>query len=606
MSQKTALLKQIENLNVNQLAEALEFNGYAECVGAIRSKNVDGQEFLKLTELNISLWRLPTVHARRLWSFIQQIKEDPKQFLMNIEKLTPKVNKSKFSPNGKPFVLEKPSNISNYFQKSVQLTGKDEMIQKEKTETSSSTLSKKESNQLKNKLELVFRKEASEVPNSSFVYSQRQPQLPPKPDYLKLENTENLEQSKQTEEEENDFNDGYLSPISKRKDNMITKENEKESSTGYENLEIRPQVIENKYEEQIVKPLRPVAQERPLPPIPKVEDYTRSFVPNVNHTTDDEELAHYAPVIDDETLDTTRKGNNEFLNSKQVLVCNTTTIDDEELAEYASVLEEEEEIKTPIAPISKNYNYHRPLPPVPVQFPPTANVNERPPVSIPTEDQKLTKFLAAGPTVTMQHLSAVKLKPRAVLPKSPNALPKFSNTLPKPPINLPKPPLEIVSPDLLLATQNDFASSSDEIHIQLRHSPIPLNVHSEQNPNMPEKIKDSFYTEIDLATLSCYRETDRRGARMLLSGLEDGAFLIRPSRQTEFVCTLSIMTGIKMYNLGVEKRSDGTFAFSTVVEDFQQPKLYSIGELIDYYSKTPMHLSGKYITLKNILPQNRH
>lgn len=110
---------------------------------------------------------------------------------------------------------------------------------------------------------------------------------------------------------------------------------------------------------------------------------------------------------------------------------------------------------------------------------------------------------------------------------------------------------------------------------------------------------------VDLATLPSYRETDRKGARRLLSGLDDGAFLIRPSRQNEYVCTLSIMTAVKMYNLGVEKKSDGTFAFSTVEENFQQPKLYSIGELITHYSKTPIYLSGEYIKLKDILSRSR-
>lgn len=450
---------------------------------------------------------------------------------MNIEKLAPKVNKSKF-------VSEKPPTISNYFQKSVQLTERNEIIQTENTETSFSTLSKQKSKELKNKLELVFRKEPTEAPNSSFIYSQRQPQVPPRPDNLKLGNTEDLKQSKQTKDEEDDFNDGYLSPINKRKSDTTTKENEKKSSAnivrsnsnsstgnlflnkfrkGYENLEVRPQVIENKYEEQTVKPPRPAPQERPLPPIPKGVDNTKPLVPNLDHTTDDEELPHYVPVIEDEVPEpiskgkintVTRKesfnrplpeipfqGSKEFLNSKQVLINNSNiTTNDEELAEYTPVLEEEEETKTPTVPITKNYNYHRPLPPVPVPFPPTVKINERPPISIPTEDLNLTESSKAPASVT-PHLSGVKLKPRAELPKSPNALPKFSNTLPKPPINLPRPPLEIVPPDLLLPTQSDFSSTADEIHMQQRHSPVPPNVHSEQNLNMPEETEESFYTE---------------------------------------------------------------------------------------------------------------
>lgn len=102
-----------------------------------------------------------------------------------------------------------------------------------------------------------------------------------------------------------------------------------------------------------------------------------------------------------------------------------------------------------------------------------------------------------------------------------------------------------------------------------------------------------------------YRDTDRKGARMLLEGLDEGAFLIRPSRRDEYVCIFSIMHRKKMFNLGIEMDMDGALWFSNVAPDFEQPLFYSTEDIVNYYSIQPLYVSGETIFLKIILPSNK-
>uniref|UniRef100_A0A1Y1MI34 SH2 domain-containing protein n=1 Tax=Photinus pyralis TaxID=7054 RepID=A0A1Y1MI34_PHOPY len=109
----------------------------------------------------------------------------------------------------------------------------------------------------------------------------------------------------------------------------------------------------------------------------------------------------------------------------------------------------------------------------------------------------------------------------------------------------------------------------------------------------------------ELKSLSYYRETDRKGARMLLTGLEEGAFVIRPSRQNKYLCTISIMHTKKMFNIGIERNSDSTLTFGDLNENTNLPPFYTIKDIINYFTTNPIPLYGEYVQLKNILPPNK-
>lgn len=98
-----------------------------------------------------------------------------------------------------------------------------------------------------------------------------------------------------------------------------------------------------------------------------------------------------------------------------------------------------------------------------------------------------------------------------------------------------------------------------------------------------------------------YRQTDRKGAEILLAGLENGAFLIRPSNK--FSYTLSIKDSKKIFNIGVIKESE---KYCCMIAMGQQANMFdSVQEMINFYLENPLHVrnGNEFITLhiKNLI-----
>ncbi|KAK4880873.1 hypothetical protein RN001_004192 [Aquatica leii] len=513
MSHHILLIKRIESLNSNELAEALEFNGYGQCIAPIRSKDINGEQFLKLTEVQISLWRLPVTQSRRLWSFIQLVKSDPSQLLIKL----PQNSK----PNVKPYdkVNKQKDNIT---------------LPMPAASINLSTLNKQESFLFKNKLEEMFKKE-SEEPIKSFVHQQKYPKLPPKPHNLKKVNDVDL-RSKETEETVEEY-DGYLEPINRnfeleqnaKNDTSFLSKYKKDTAT----IETEPQNIKTKS-----------FKDRPLPPLPPVKTFN---VP----VTNVENIEDYAPVLEieeqeipayihaDEELE-------EFVPvSKRPLP--PIPVDNEELPEYTSVIEEEEEVATHV--ISKPTVFRRPPPPEP--------------------------YFKNNSSFKKTVSSSFKTKTQAI----------------KPPIKLPKPPFELPQLPMPILPCEKVSSS------QIQALPLPTAdaLEDEEEEVNEDVLKDT----------PCYREIDRKGAKMLLTGLEEGAFIIRPSRQSKYVCTLSIMHTKKMFNVGIEQGENGMLVFGSTSGEIKHPAFYTVKDLVAYYMIYPLHMYGEYIVLKNVLPAHK-
>ncbi|KAF5272293.1 hypothetical protein FQR65_LT04950 [Abscondita terminalis] len=522
MSQRLLQIKRIESLNSKELAKALEFNGYGQCVTPIHSKDINGEQFLKLTEVQISLWRLPITQSRRLWSFIQQIKSDPNQLLLETTRSTNTIKKP---------IANKVNNLKQ----------DDVLTIKTAESIKSSSLTKEESFLLKSKLEGMFKQESQDV-NKSFVHQQKQPILPPKPPArLQKADDDLLEQYEELTVEETV--EEYLEPIQRTaafENNSSFLSKYRRNSEQLNKIEISSSNHDN-----TVRSLK----NRPLPPPPPVKILTKqsTAVTSVDHVESDEEISDYTPVPPYIHID-------EIVSiSRRPLP--PLPVDNQELPEYTAVIEEEE---VAINVINKPAVFRRPPP--------------------------LEPYLRSDSNA--RRSSSVSPKPFNIQEQLTSELQKKLN---KPAVTLPKPPID------LPALPMPFLSSEES------------NVN--QDLPQPQMVETSDESDSDvedaLEGVLCYRETDRKGAKMLLNGLEDGAFVVRPSRQSKYVCTLSIMHSKKMFNVGIEQNDDGMLVFGTVSNDVQHPMFYTVKELIEYYTIYPLHLYGEYIKLKNVLPLNK-
>lgn len=103
-----------------------------------------------------------------------------------------------------------------------------------------------------------------------------------------------------------------------------------------------------------------------------------------------------------------------------------------------------------------------------------------------------------------------------------------------------------------------------------------------------------------------FRNTDRKGAKQLLEGLEDGAFLFRRSHRPGFYLTLTVKHEKKIFNLGIIyannkfkcDANDGTLT----------PEFSSLREFISYFEREPLTIRNDNehsVYLRPVLPSNR-
>ncbi|KAJ8933098.1 hypothetical protein NQ318_010679 [Aromia moschata] len=99
-----------------------------------------------------------------------------------------------------------------------------------------------------------------------------------------------------------------------------------------------------------------------------------------------------------------------------------------------------------------------------------------------------------------------------------------------------------------------------------------------------------------------YRNTDRKGAKQLLRGLEDGAFLFRPSET--FFLGLTIKHSNHFYNFGLEKAENNMIRLNADGEI--SPEFGSLSEFVDYFINEPFTFEDRnnvvQIFLKPLLP----
>ncbi|XP_044757353.1 uncharacterized protein LOC123315642 isoform X2 [Coccinella septempunctata] len=102
-----------------------------------------------------------------------------------------------------------------------------------------------------------------------------------------------------------------------------------------------------------------------------------------------------------------------------------------------------------------------------------------------------------------------------------------------------------------------------------------------------------------------YRNTDRKGAIALLRDLEDGAFLLRPSRK--FFLSITVKNGGKYFNLGIEKTPQNKIFCGEGM--MRTREFYSLQKFLEHFEHNPLILQGERgleeVYLKKVLPLDR-
>lgn len=349
---------------------------------------------------------------------------------------------------------------------------------KQSQETNSSTLTKQESSSLKNKLELMFRRE-DEGPNTSFVHSQKQPRLPPKPAHLKIPpiNT-NLSREESSDENE----DGYLSPIKVEHNQSFNKSFDEltsikgtdvdlpNSSTflskfkkSNESLERKSSLKESKQVNSNRTNIVSV-RDRPLPPLPTRNNNLLLRMPNnIQSDEMEDEIDEYTPVLEDDMFDNFSQLNslhrinrtvssNRFplvLESKSSIhppipnLIDNNDDNEEVLPEYTSVVESDEEQAISASSTDnhfKNKPKTRPLPPLPSSI--ISQKVENKINKTPIVDDEMTEYTSiveedADDGTNVALLRSLKIKYEKL--KSPLPVPIQNSAIAKLPIKKPKP-----------------------------------------------------------------------------------------------------------------------------------------------------------------------
>lgn len=112
-----------------------------------------------------------------------------------------------------------------------------------------------------------------------------------------------------------------------------------------------------------------------------------------------------------------------------------------------------------------------------------------------------------------------------------------------------------------------------------------------------------FYVLVNVTEEPFYRNTTRKGAKVLLATSASGTFLIRPSRT--YFLVLTIKHDDKIYNFGIERTPNNKLRLNTE-GNIKPPEFSTLLEFVTYFIKEPVTFeNGDELTeifLKTHLP----
>ncbi|XP_043269038.1 lymphocyte cytosolic protein 2-like [Venturia canescens] len=95
-------LEQISNWNTNDVVSLLRKNGLGDCCKAVHKRQIDGDEFLHLTEGKLALWKsdLTRPLTWSLWRFVEDLKKTPEKYATEKKESGEEKNEESMSDTG--------------------------------------------------------------------------------------------------------------------------------------------------------------------------------------------------------------------------------------------------------------------------------------------------------------------------------------------------------------------------------------------------------------------------------------------------------------------------------------------------------------------------
>ncbi|CAH0558791.1 unnamed protein product [Brassicogethes aeneus] len=118
--------------------------------------------------------------------------------------------------------------------------------------------------------------------------------------------------------------------------------------------------------------------------------------------------------------------------------------------------------------------------------------------------------------------------------------------------------------------------------------------------------EDDCFLKDNLNNEPFYRNTDRKGAKLLLRDLDDGVFLFRHSENPRFFLTLTIKYNKQFFNIGIIKIGNKIRCDSLMEE--LTPEFSNLTDFISYFQKEPITIRNNKeysIYLNPILPMSK-
>jgi hypothetical protein len=607
MAQK---LLRIEQFTTAELGEFLKKNGCSEFEETIINQEVSGKMFLDLNELQILKWKLALSEKRKLMNFLKELKENPQKFIVQTESVI-KDNVG----------LNRRQSISRQFKEKLELV-----------------IGPKPPDQKIGKKPAVLPKPKEENAEKTSSPS----------DYLQMDGN-NVQKS---EAEAHYDHDGYLLPVKKD----VVEENDYEPSPSDE-------IVRNFMSTTSSKNMTPFHLRKPLP-LPRESTDERGYISGPSNRTIDSaqppqlislsSLTQKAPKMNTPSPTTPK-------SSPKVVVQDDSDSSDSEPT-YQPV-----DYGDDIVPkIASNENLNTETPNTNCEgstFSKIRNfINKSTKFKTINSEQKNTE--STGPQERRRsHEEAVTKTLDTSTPHSQTLGKEFFPTRrPLPPLphqhknlntlqmtssvpdnlaknyntrtvaqagKIPNNKGKSISESNLVSRENEVAQiygnvdddqttefkypGSYELHLPKLKSAkqaLPLPPHT--LPEIPLDLNADWKTRsddndfINLNNNYFFRSTDRKGARLLLFDLEDGAFLFRKSNR--FFLTLSLKHNNMFFNLGIEKTDNQTIRLYTEGEN-TSPEFSSLTDFVSHFTTELLSFQHRdrviEVYLKPILPPNR-
>ncbi|GLV38057.1 hypothetical protein CBL_07856 [Carabus blaptoides fortunei] len=575
------LHNEIRNWTTEQLIETLEFNGLGECSNAIATKQIDGEEFLNLSEGQLALWRnvLNTTQTRRLWSIIQLAKERPQDFV--------KSNSVTSMPT-KPVTPIRPAVPTITRNTPLPPT-------KQSTPAKPPVATVTRNTPLPPAIAAQFDQPTPTKPTTVPIVATRNTPLPPTVPVV-------LEQMRN------------VVPLPEKPEKL------------YDNLP-PPRVVEPPIDKSPVVPTRPPLPSAQINPGKSEEPTTsvdrKPFAASLNNL-----LSQQLAVKDDAQASPSSGNVGNYPLHKIRRKPSTTSLDSSSSIDSLPLPPKPHSRQPSPAPNetrqrSPTPNTYRPpplptntaIPPASCEIPPNRShlhtavkyntmQKSKPPPPLVTDDSRIDHFATLPKSKVVQrdssefHAPPLPNRPVEIFPSPAQLPPVISRVNNYPNISINTPPILRKVPSPAWAGNRPLPSPPKDQQpyiLQVKDTTLPrpptlapIDIEVDYEPPEEDDAEYFFVDEVDLniyTEQTWYKIVNREEAKIILKGSQNGSFLVRPGKTDEHECSFSVMYNRRVYNIPVNKAGDkfkmGNAVFDTVMD------------IVDHFTAHPLVLNGQ-------------